>query len=73
VGSKNPKSDPQGKPAVDAKSEAAGMKISVLPVNPCRSTRNERRNSLREDHLIEIFPDTPIEICERLRHRALSG
>ena len=49
------------------------MKISVLPVNPCRSTRNERRNSVREDHLIEIFADTPIEICERLRHRALSG
>jgi adenylylsulfate kinase-like enzyme len=73
VGSKNSKSDPKGKPAVDAKSEAAGMKISALPVNPCRSTGNERRNSLREDHLIEIFPDTPIEICERLRHRALSG
>jgi sulfate adenylyltransferase len=33
-------------------------------VSPYRSTRNEVRNMVGQDHYVEIFVDTPLEICE---------
>lgn len=34
-------------------------------VSPYRATRNEVRNLIGKDNFIEIFVDTPLEICER--------
>lgn len=33
-------------------------------VSPYRSTRNEVRNMVEQDEFIEIFVDTPLEVCE---------
>jgi sulfate adenylyltransferase len=33
-------------------------------VSPYRSTRNDVRNMVGKDHYIEVFVDTPIEVCE---------
>jgi sulfate adenylyltransferase len=33
-------------------------------VSPYRATRNDVRNMVGQDHYIEIFVDTPLEICE---------
>lgn len=34
-------------------------------VSPYRATRNEVRNMVSEDRFIEVFVDTPIEVCEQ--------
>jgi sulfate adenylyltransferase len=34
-------------------------------VSPYRTTRNDVRSMLGSDHYIEVFVDTPLEICER--------
>lgn len=34
-------------------------------VSPYRATRNDVRNSVGWDHYIEVFVDTPLEICEQ--------
>jgi sulfate adenylyltransferase len=41
-----------------------GMVISAA-ISPYRATRNEVRKMAGEDHFIEIFVDTPIEVCEQ--------
>jgi sulfate adenylyltransferase len=33
-------------------------------ISPYRATRNEARKMVGEDHFIEVFVDTPIEVCE---------
>ena len=34
-------------------------------VSPYRATRNDVRNMIGSDHYVEIFVDTPLEICEQ--------
>jgi len=33
-------------------------------VSPYRSTRNEVRNMVGQEHYVEVFVDTPLEVCE---------
>lgn len=37
----------------------------VATVSPYRVTRNEVRNMVGKEHYIEVFVDTPLEICEQ--------
>ena len=41
-----------------------GMVISAA-ISPYRATRNEVRMMAGDDHFIEIFVDTPIDVCEQ--------
>jgi sulfate adenylyltransferase len=41
-----------------------GMVISAA-ISPYRATRNEVRMMAGEDHFVEIFVDTPIDVCEQ--------
>jgi sulfate adenylyltransferase len=34
-------------------------------VSPYRATRNDVRNMVGKDHYVEVFVDTPLEICEQ--------
>ncbi len=34
-------------------------------VSPYRATRNDVRNMVGKDHYVEVFVDTPIEVCEQ--------
>jgi len=34
-------------------------------VSPYRATRNDVRNTVGKDHYVEVFVDTPIEVCEQ--------
>jgi sulfate adenylyltransferase len=38
--------------------------VIAAAISPYRSTRNEVRKMVGEDRFVEIFVDTPIEICE---------
>lgn len=33
-------------------------------VSPYRATRNDVRSTMKEDHYIEVFVDTPMDVCE---------
>jgi len=33
-------------------------------VSPYRATRNDVRNMMDKEHYVEIFVDTPLEVCE---------
>ena len=33
-------------------------------VSPYRATRNEVRSMVGSDHFVEVFVDTPLEVCE---------
>lgn len=37
----------------------------VATVSPYRATRNEVRNMVGKEHYIEVFVDTPLEVCEQ--------
>jgi hypothetical protein len=41
-----------------------GIAITAT-ISPYRSTRNDIRNMMGEEHFIEVFMDTPLEICEQ--------
>ncbi len=41
-----------------------GGVVIAAAVSPYRATRDEIRNMVGSDHFIEVFVDTPIEICE---------
>jgi sulfate adenylyltransferase len=41
-----------------------GVTISAA-VSPYRATRNDVRNMVGKDHFIEVYVDTPLEICEQ--------
>ena len=34
-------------------------------VSPYRATRNDVRNTVGKEHYVEVFVDTPLEICEQ--------
>lgn len=40
-----------------------GMAICAA-ISPYRATRNDVRNMVGADHFVEVFVDTPIEVCE---------
>jgi sulfate adenylyltransferase len=42
-----------------------GGLVITAAISPYRKTRNEARNMVGEDRFIEIFVDTPIEVCEQ--------
>jgi sulfate adenylyltransferase len=42
-----------------------GGVVICAAVSPYRATRNDARNMVGEDHFIEVFVDTPLEVCER--------
>jgi sulfate adenylyltransferase len=39
--------------------------VICAAVSPYRAARNECRSIVRKDHFIEIFVDTPLEVCEQ--------
>ena len=39
--------------------------VICAAISPYRATRNEARRMVGEEHFIEVFVDTPIEICEQ--------
>jgi sulfate adenylyltransferase len=42
-----------------------GGAVITAAISPYRSTRNEARKMVGEDKFIEIFVDTPIDVCEQ--------
>lgn len=42
-----------------------GGAVICAAISPYRSTRNEARKMVGEDRFIEVFVDTPIEVCEQ--------
>jgi sulfate adenylyltransferase len=42
-----------------------GGLVICAAVSPYRATRNEVRNMVGRKHFVEVFVDTPLEICER--------
>ena len=42
-----------------------GGAVITAAISPYRTTRNEARKMVGEDRFIEIFVDTPIEVCEQ--------
>jgi sulfate adenylyltransferase len=42
-----------------------GGLVICASVSPYRATRNEVRNMIGADHFIEVFVDTPLDVCER--------
>jgi sulfate adenylyltransferase len=41
-----------------------GGVVLCAAVSPYRATRNDVRNMVGKDHFVEVFMDTPIEVCE---------
>ena len=41
-----------------------GGAVLCAAVSPYRATRNDVRNMVGADHFVEVFMDTPIEVCE---------
>jgi sulfate adenylyltransferase len=41
-----------------------GGTVICAAISPYRATRNEVRKMVGEEHFIEVFVDTPIEVCE---------
>ncbi|MHA2428442.1 MAG: bifunctional sulfate adenylyltransferase/adenylylsulfate kinase, partial [Candidatus Hermodarchaeia archaeon] len=41
-----------------------GGLVVCAAVSPYRATRNDVRNMVGRDHFVEIFVDTPLEVCE---------
>jgi sulfate adenylyltransferase len=39
--------------------------VICAAISPFRAARNECRKMVGEDHFIEVFVDTPIEVCEQ--------
>jgi sulfate adenylyltransferase len=42
-----------------------GGAVICAAISPYRSTRNEARKMVGEDRFIEVFVDTPIDVCEQ--------
>ena len=38
--------------------------VICAAVSPYRATRNDVRNMMGEEHFVEVFVDTPLEVCE---------
>jgi sulfate adenylyltransferase len=43
----------------------AGGAVITAAISPYRTTRNEARKMVGDDRFIEVFVDTPIEVCEQ--------
>jgi sulfate adenylyltransferase len=41
-----------------------GGTVVCAAVSPYRATRNDVRNMVGQDHFIEVFVDTPLDVCE---------
>ena len=41
-----------------------GGSVICAAISPYRATRNEARKMVGEDHFIEVFVDTPLNVCE---------
>ena len=39
--------------------------VTCAAVSPYRATRNDVRNMVGGDHFVEVFVDTPLEVCEQ--------
>jgi sulfate adenylyltransferase len=42
-----------------------GGTVVCAAVSPYRATRNDVRNMVGSDHFVEVFVDTPLEVCEQ--------
>jgi sulfate adenylyltransferase len=42
-----------------------GGLVICAAVSPYRATRNDVRNLVGSDHFVEVFVDTPLEVCEQ--------
>jgi sulfate adenylyltransferase len=38
--------------------------VICAAISPYRATRNDVRNMVGADHFVEVFVDTPLEVCE---------
>ncbi len=34
-------------------------------VSPCRATRNDERTIVGKDHFVDVYEDTPLDVCEQ--------
>jgi sulfate adenylyltransferase len=41
-----------------------GGSVIAAAISPYRATRNDVRNMVGSDHFVEVFVDTPLEVCE---------
>jgi sulfate adenylyltransferase len=41
-----------------------GGVVVCAAISPYRATRNDIRNMVGPDHFVEVFVDTPLEVCE---------
>ena len=48
-----------------------GGTVICAAVSPYRATRNDVRNMVGQDHFVEIFVDTPLEVCEARDQKGL--
>jgi sulfate adenylyltransferase len=42
-----------------------GGVVICAAVSPYRATRNDARNMVGKEHFVEVFVDTPLEVCEK--------
>ena len=42
-----------------------GGVVVCAAVSPYRATRNDVRNMVGSEHFVEVFVDTPLEVCEQ--------
>ena len=48
-----------------------GGSVIAAAISPYRAARNECRKMVGEDHFVEVFVDTPIEVCEQRERKRL--
>jgi sulfate adenylyltransferase len=48
-----------------------GGTVVCAAVSPYRATRNDVRTMVGKDHFVEVFVDTPLEVCEQRDHKGM--
>jgi sulfate adenylyltransferase len=48
-----------------------GGTVVCAAVSPYRATRNDVRNMVGKDHFVEVFVDTPLEVCEQRDYKGM--
>jgi sulfate adenylyltransferase len=48
-----------------------GGTVVCAAVSPYRATRNDVRNMVGQDHFVEVFVDTPLEVCEQRDYKGM--
>ncbi len=48
-----------------------GGSVICAAVSPYRATRNDVRNMVGSEHFVEVFVDTPLEVCEQRDYKGM--